>query len=522
MDMMNVPDVQDPQDIADELYNEQERSRLSRDPSTPYVSNGTSYRFDPIRHLIANRRQSNNDKATRGHRDRNYHTTLYPTPAKKTTKQEVQRKVLVAKKTFDLLQPTELQPAVIFVTWLRDKQADQLTCIKSKILSMLKPCEEGTDCARCEQCANCTESTFVNIRGTIESSAVATQLNQAVKGKFKNMTNLCCWLCGFNIAFGNCEIEHVYSSTVTAITSMGNFFGHSQNPQKLTEDEIRNIICNNGQNSILNGNNNNIIYNSLYPAHRLCNRGKAGDIFSNFIYDNSTKTFKLQPNETAITNFAKNYATYIYSDEHLSFIAQCGETSPVYLTVDMLRDNDKALIKRIKDTYVKNEFETILVSNITRIMNYSSDFPIKEEDLITNVTTLQFLETRYYKVNDNDDDMPREYIFTVDYLQSFKNLDVSLVKFAEKLETGKIITISRKTTRILQTSDMCTYKYFGNSNLVPYLKDDISELYGPNNIGAKGIRKNKPFKTKKNKKNKTRNKRNQKIKRNQNKGTKRT
>lgn len=266
----------DAQDIADE----QDLKRLARDPGTPYVSNGTSYRFNPMRKWVENKRQSNNDDRTREYRDRNYHNTLYPTPAKKT-KQGVQKKVLAAKRTLDLLQPRELQPAVIFVTWLRDKQADELTCIKSKILSMLKPCEKGTDCARCEQCANCTESTTVNIRSTIESSAVATQLNQTVKGKFKDMTGLCCWLCGFNIVFGNCKIEHVYSSTVTAITLMGNFFGHSQNPQKLTEDEIKKIICNNGRDSSLDGINNNIIYNSLYPAHRLCNRGK--DIFKLYI-----------------------------------------------------------------------------------------------------------------------------------------------------------------------------------------------------------------------------------------------
>lgn len=243
-------------------------------------------------------------------------------------------------------------------------------------------------------------------------------------------------------------------------------------------------------------------------------------IFSNFIYDNSTKTFKLQPNQVEISKFAEKYATYIYSDKHDTFLAQGGEPSPVYLTVDMLRDNDKALIKTITDTYGdKNTFVAIIVENITRIMNYSSDFPIKEEDLITNVTTMQHLETRHYKVNDNNNDMQREARFNVDYLQSFKKLDGSLVTFAEKLETGKIITISKKSTRT-QISDMCTYKYFGNSILVPYLEDDISELYG--HPVAKGIRKNKPIKTKKNKKNKTRNKRNQKIKKNQNKGTKRT
>ena len=58
-----------------------------------------------------------------------------------------------------------------------------------------------------------------------------------------------------------------------------------------------------------------------------------------------------------------------------------------------------------------------------------------------------------------------------------------------------------------------------HGNLIS-LVDGIERLV--NKINGRGIRKNKPIKTKKNKKNKTRNKRNQKIKRNQNKGTKRT
>ena len=371
-----------------------DKQRLARTPGTEYTP-GLNLKFGRIAKNILN------DRRTVRYRNNQRINSMYPSsqtnPSQTNqTKSQIHNSVGRALTAFNIIQPPELQPAVIFVKWLRNKTASQLTCIKPKILDVIKPCVLGYDCiARCDNCENCKESIGINIRSTIESSAITTQLNQIVEGKFKDRTDLCCWLCGEVIPFGNCEIEHVYSSTVTAITSMQYFLAYSNNEQ-VSNDRIIDTICNK-RTDIHTDKNYDIRYNSLYPAHRLCNRCKAGDVFTDFNYDIETKNFKLKPNIVEISAFAERYAKYIYEGRQQPFTAQGGESAPVYLNSDMLRGNDLALIAHFQSSFSRGAFKQNIIDNITRIMDYSSEFNISEQTLIQNVTSMQHYYPKYYK-----------------------------------------------------------------------------------------------------------------------------
>lgn len=469
-----------------------DQTRLARTPGTEYTPNGSNLTFKNTAKKILNHVHTNKYKQ----RTNYYNNSIYPSQPKQTKSQMHKSVGNGGLQAINLIQSPELQPAVKFVEWLKNRTASQLTCIKPKILDVIKPCISGYNCERCDDCENCKESKGINIRSTIESSAITTQLNQIVKGKFKDRTDLCCWLCGVVIPFGNCEIEHVYSSTVTAITSMQYFLAYSNNEQ-VSNDVIQNIICNKRTHP---DKKYDIRYNSLYPAHKLCNRCKAGDVFTDFDYDAETKNFNLKPNIVEITAFAERYAKYIYEGQQQPFTAQGGESAPVYLGSDMLRGNDLALIEHFK-TIERAAFKQNIINNITRIMDYSSEFNISEQTLIQNVTSMQQYYPIYYK-SKNNIYMLRETLFSVSVLKDFIPVSFNVYSFAGMLEAEKIITIKQRKDRAIQLSDLCTYKYVGISDFRPYLEDDINELL--HTLTAKGIRKNKSTKTKKNKNNKTR------------------
>jgi hypothetical protein len=369
--------------------------------------------------------------------------------------------------------------------------------IKQELYNLMYPCISRTS-ERCRQCEACVLQLEMDFRRTIESSSTATQVNQLYNKPFKN-GNLCCFICGFPIT-DDCEIEHVYSSTLTSILMFDKLVGRSGNIRQSLDNLA--ILCQDMLGGIVQVP---IEENALVPAHRYCNRGKGNYVLTRLIRvnvhgheDPNGDYIYVIPDDAQIDAYTEQYSTHIFND--LAPYTIYGVPAPVYLPQTSLKQSDKELIDKLQ-MVDKNTLKQNIATRVTATINRSSRHPIHIEQIKINLLAIMNLPDKLKKQPNQK--YPRTVILTEKNINDFIMYELGInYKEAKNKETkNKVLTF---VTKIPITKRVSKYEFTYNSNGYTLWEDELKTVYDNTQMDViGGLTK----KRRSNKANKTRNKR---------------